>query len=81
MWVTQVDWPGHCPDWYFVYPPMTQLTVEWFGLTVDLLFWTFLFALILALMICKPKFHSPAARFSSKTRDMSFEISTLMMEV
>jgi len=48
-WVTQIDWLGHCRDWMFVCPPITQLTVDWFGLAVDLLFWTLLFALLLGL--------------------------------
>jgi len=50
VWVTEVDWPlRHCPDWCFVYRPIVELTVDWFGLAVDLLFWTLLFALLFGL--------------------------------
>lgn len=52
-WVTDVDWPGHQPCLGLVCP--TELKVDWFGLAIDLLFWTFLFALLLTLVIYRPK--------------------------
>jgi hypothetical protein len=48
VWVTEVDWPGRCAGG-FVCPPIMELTVDWFGLAVDLLFWTLLFVLLLGL--------------------------------
>ena len=46
VWVTEVDWP--CRGG-FVCPPIIDLRVDWFGLAVDLLFWTLLFALLFGL--------------------------------
>jgi hypothetical protein len=50
VWVTQVDWPGRCAGG-FVCPSIVEDTVDWFGLTVDLLFWTLLFVLLLGLLL------------------------------
>ena len=50
-WMTQVDWPKICPqDWVFFCPQIIILMVDWFGLAVDLLFWTLLFVLLLGLL-------------------------------
>ena len=56
VWVTEVDWPGRCTGG-FVCPPIIELTVDWFGLTIDLLAWILLFAAILGLVIYRR--HSP----------------------
>jgi hypothetical protein len=49
VWVTEVNWPGRCASG-FVCPSIVELTVDWFGLAVDLLFWTLLFVLLLGLL-------------------------------
>jgi hypothetical protein len=48
VWVTEVDWPGLCTHG-FVCPSVIELTVDWFGLAINLLFWTLLYALPLGL--------------------------------
>ena len=49
VWVTEVDWPGQCSFPSFICPPIVELTVDWFGVAVNILFWTLLFALLLTL--------------------------------
>jgi hypothetical protein len=65
VWVTEVDWPGHCPDG-FVCPSIAEFTVDWYGLGVDFLFWSMLFAVLLILVIHKPRFFS--VRFAARAR-------------
>jgi len=49
VWVTEVDWLSQCPFPSFICRPIVELTVDWFGVAVDILFWTLLFALLLTL--------------------------------
>ena len=56
-WLIEIPWPSLSgrPEWSFVRPPIIELKVEWLWLIIDLLAWIFLFALLLTLVMYKPK--------------------------